>query len=248
MRKLLFVLMASVLLMACKTEKDKVQDFVDMYNRSSSLIANNKIKSTKATAMSENQVDISVETDYQKGEMETELVTSALPDLIGQAIRSEKLGQELLDKGVKFNIKVLGSGSQVILDKSIDNKNLSKDVDFKAIAKGDKPNSQQLNTILESFNKNLPIEDPSTGTKITNIKADEENNLVYTCEVPDSFKTALAMEGTDAAMKEAMLKSGQIRQVFSQISVLGINHIKYLYTDKDGKVLKEITITKEEAM
>jgi len=247
MKKLFFVLIASMLLMACQTKKDKVQDFVDMYNRSSNMIANNKIKATEATAVSQDQVDISVETDYEKGEMESDLVTSALPDLIGQAIKSEKLGKELFDSGVKFNIKVYGKNAQVLLDKAIDNKNLSKDVDFKAIAKGDKPNSDQLNSILESFNKNLPIEDPSTGTKITSIKADAENNLVYTCEVPDSFKTALAIEGTEKAMKEAMLQSGQIRQVFSQTSVLGINHIKYLYTDKSGKVLKEITITKEEA-
>lgn len=248
MKKLLFVLMASMLLMACQTKKDKVQDFVDMYNRSSNMIANYKIKSTKATAVSDNQVDISVETDYQKGDMESDLVTNALPDLIGQAIKSEKLGQELFDSGVKFNIKVTGKDSQVILDKAIDNKNLAKDVDFKSIAKGEKPDNQQLNSILESFNKSLPVTDPSTGTKITSIKADSENNLVYTCEVPDSFKTALEMPGTEKAMKEAMLQSGQIRQVFSQISVLGINHIKYLYTDKEGKVLKEITITKEEAM
>ncbi|MCX8523096.1 hypothetical protein OF897_04065 [Chryseobacterium formosus] len=247
MKKLLFVLMTSMLLMACQSKKDKVQDFVDMYNRSSSMIATNQIKSTKATAVSENQVDISLETDYEKGDMESDLVTSALPDLIGQAIRSEKLGKELFESGVQFNIKVYGKNSQVILEQPIDDKKLSKDVDFKAIAKGEKPDSKQLNIILESFNKNLPIVDASTGTKITSIKADAENNLVYTCEVPDSFKTALAAEGTEKAMKEAMLQSGEIKQVFAQTSVLGINHIKYLYVDKNGKVLKEVTITKEEA-
>ncbi|MCY0977612.1 hypothetical protein PGH12_18210 [Chryseobacterium wangxinyae] len=248
MKKLLLIVMASLLLMSCKNDKDKTQDFVDMYNRSSGMIVNNKIKSTKATTSNPDQVDISVETEYEGSGMESDLVTSALPDLIGQAIRSEKLGKELFDRGVKFNLKVYGLNSKVILDKTIDNKNLPKDVDFKSIAAGEKPSNQQLNSILESFNKNLPIEDPSTGTKITSIKADAENNLVYTCEVPDSFKTALAIPGTEEAMKEAMLKSGQIKQVFSQTSVLGINHIKYLYTDKSGKVLKEITITKEEAM
>ncbi|MFY1045646.1 hypothetical protein [Chryseobacterium sp. GP-SGM7] len=248
MKKLLFAVMTSLLLLSCQSKKDKVQDFVDMYNRSSSMMAVNQIKSTKATAVSEDQVDISVETNYEKGDMESDLVTSALPDLIGQAIRSEKAGKELFESGVKFNIKVYGKNSQVILDQPIDKKKLSKDVDFKAIAKGDKPDSKQLNIILESFNKNLPIVDASSGTKITSIKADADNNLVYTCEVPDSLKTALATQGAEKAMKEAMLKSGQIRQVFSQISVLGINHIKYLYVDKSGNVLKEITITKEEAM
>ncbi|MCW3168481.1 hypothetical protein OMO38_08070 [Chryseobacterium sp. 09-1422] len=248
MKKVLFILMASLLLMSCKSEKDKTQEFVDMYNRSSGMIANNKIKSTKATTSSPDQVDISVDTDYDGSGMESDLVTGALPDLIAQAIRSEKVGQELFDRGVKFNVKVYGLNSKVILDKTIDNKTVAKDVNFKSIAAGDKPNNAQLNSILESFNKNLPIEDPSTGTKITSIKADAENNLVYTCEVPDSFKKALAIAGTEKAMKDAMLQSGQIKQVFSQTSALGINHIKYLYTDKTGKVLKEITITKEEAM
>jgi hypothetical protein len=36
--------------------------------------------------------------------------------------------------------------------------------------------------------KNLPSEDPSSGIKIMSIKADEESNIVYLAQVPESFE------------------------------------------------------------
>lgn len=234
------------MLMACQTKEDKVQDFVKMYNNSSSMMMNQMIKSTKASSTNADQVNIDVNTNYQSSDLESELVSKSLPELIAQAIKSEKSGKELFESGVKFNLKVYSADSKLIIDKMIDKNNVNHSVDFKSIAEGDKPNSNELNQILEAFNKNLPMVDQTTGTKIMSIKADENNNLIYTNEVPDSYIPMLNAEGADKLMKDEMIKTPQIQQIFKQTAVLGVNNLKYVYTDSKGKVIKEIVITESD--
>ncbi|MDF2551375.1 MAG: hypothetical protein K0R77_650 [Chryseobacterium sp.] len=234
------------MLMACQTKEDKVQDFVKMYNNSSSMMINQMIRSTKASSTNADQVNIDVNTNYQSSDLESELVSKSLPELIAQAIKSEKSGKELFESGVKFNLKVYSADSKLIIDKMIDKNNVNQSVDFKSIAEGDKPNSNELNQILEAFNKNLPMVDQTTGTKIMSIKADENNNLIYTNEVPDSYIPMLNAEGADKLMKDEMIKTPQIQQIFKQTAVLGVNNLKYVYTDSKGKVIKEIVITESD--
>ncbi|MBW7675024.1 hypothetical protein [Chryseobacterium chendengshani] len=246
MKNILIIFLTSLMLVACKTKEDKVQDFVKMYNGSSSMMINQMIRSTSASSTSPDQINIDVNTTYQSNDIESELVSKSLPDLIAQAIKSEKLGKELFESGVKFNLKVYSADSKVIIDKMIDNKNVKESVDFKAIAAGEKPSSDELNQILEAFNKNLPIVDQTTGTKIVSIKADEHKNIIYTNEVPDSYIPMLKVEGTDKLMKDEMVKTPQIRQIFTQTSRLGVNNLKYLYTDSKGNMIKEIVISKND--
>ncbi|WP_300347639.1 hypothetical protein [Chryseobacterium sp.] len=246
MKKLFTIIFASLMLMACQTKEDKVQDFVKMYNNSSSMMINQMIRSTKASSTNADQVNIDVNTNYQSSDLESELVSKSLPELIAQAIKSEKSGKELFESGVKFNLKVYSADSKLIIDKMIDKNNVNQSVDFKSIAEGDKPNSNELNQILEAFNKNLPMVDQTTGTKIMSIKADENNNLIYTNEVPDSYIPMLNAEGADKLMKDEMIKTPQIQQIFKQTAVLGVNNLKYVYTDSKGKVIKEIVITESD--
>lgn len=246
MKNLFLAFFTALLLTACQTKTDKINNFVNIYNRSSSMMISHTIKSTKAVASGDNEITIEVNTSSQpEDEMEAQLIKSSLPELIGQAIKSEPKGQELLDSGVKFNLKIYGAGARVIADEVIDKNSLKGDAakEMRSIAQGN-TSSSQLNTVLEVFNKNLPMEDKSTGIKVMSIKADEENNIVYTAEVPDSFKTLLNVEGSEQFLKDEMLRSPQVQQIFSKTEVLGVNNLKYKYTDTKGNTIKEITITK----
>lgn len=246
MKNLFLAFFTALLLTACQTKTDKINNFVNIYNRSSSMMISHTIKSTKAVASGDNEITIEVNTSSQpEDEMEAQLIKSSLPELIGQAIKSEPKGQELLNSGVKFNLKIYGAGARVIADEVIDKNSLKGDTakEMRSIAQGD-TGSSQLNTVLEVFNKNLPMEDKSTGIKVMSIKADEENNIVYTAEVPDSFKTLLNVEGSEQFLKDEMLRSPQVQQIFSKTEALGVKDLKYKYTDTKGNTIKEITITK----
>lgn len=248
MKKLLLICFTSIVLLSCQSKSDKVRNFVDMYNRSSSMMVSSMIKSSKATSTGPDEITIEVNTAHQgSDDMEGQLITSSFPELIGQAIKSEKLGQELLDSGVKFKLKIYGADGRVIADEAIDQNKLkgTTQQDLSSIASGN-ATSSQLNSVLEVFNKNLPMEDKATGTKVMSIKADENNNIVYTTEVPESYKKMLEMDGAEQIIKDEMLRMPQIRQIFSRTEALGVKNLKYLYTDVKGKAIKEITITKED--
>ncbi|MCA6065556.1 hypothetical protein JI747_000110 [Chryseobacterium sp. RG1] len=248
MKKILIACFTAILLTACQSKNDKIRNFVAMYNQSSSMMTNGMIKSTKAIDSGNDQITIEVNTSNEAGdEMQAELMKTSLPELIGQAIKSEPKGRELLDKGVKFNIKIYGVGARVIADEVIDSKNIKGDAgkDLKSISMGSS-GPDQLNAVLDIFNKNLPSEDPSTGIKIMSIKADNESNIVYTAQVPESFQKLFQVEGAEQIVKDEMLRSPQIQQIFSKTERLGVKDLIYKYTDANGKNIKEIKITKED--
>lgn len=248
MKKILIACFTAILLTACQSKNDKIRNFVMMYNQSSSMMTNSMIKSTKAIDSGNDQITIEVNTSNEVGdEMQAELMKTSLPELIGQAIKSEPKGRELLDRGVKFNIKIYGVGARVIADEVIDSKNIKGDAekDPKSISVGSS-GPDQLNAVLDIFNKNLPSEDPSTGIKIMSIKADNESNIVYTAQVPESFQKLFQVEGAEQIVKDEMLRSPQIQQIFSKTERLGVKDLIYKYTDANGKNIKEIKITKED--
>lgn len=248
MKKLLLIFFTSILLLSCQSKSDKVRNFVEMYNRSSSTISNSMIQSTKAMSTGPDEITIEINTTHQEAdELESKLIITSLPDLIGQAIKSEKLGQELLDSGVKFNLKIYNANGRVLANEAIDYNRLkgTSQEDLKSVVSGN-ATSSQLNSLLEIFNKNLPMEDKATGTKVMSIKADANNNIIYTNEVPESYRAMLEEDGAEEILKDELLRMPQIRQIFSKTEMLGVKDIKYVYTDTKGKIIKEITITKED--
>lgn len=248
MKKILIVCFTAILLTACQSKNDKIRNFIDMYNRSSSMMINSMIKSTKAINSGNDEITIEVNTSNEAGDdMQADMIKTSLPQLIGQAIKSEPIGNELLNKGVKFNVKIYGVGARLLAEEVLDNKNIKGNAgnDLKSIAKGSS-GPDQLNAVLDIFNKNLPSEDPSSGIKIMSIKADEESNIVYLAQVPESFEKLLKIEGAEQIVKDEMLRSPQIQQIFSQTERLGVKNLIYKYTDSQGKSIKEIVLTKED--
>ncbi|UMQ41885.1 hypothetical protein MKS83_21225 [Chryseobacterium sp. Y16C] len=56
----------------------------------------------------------------------------------------------------------------------------------------------------------------------------------------------LKVEGAEQIVKDEMLRSPQIQQIFSQTERLGVKNLIYKYTDSQGKNIKDIIITKED--
>lgn len=248
MRKLLFIFAIATMLVSCKkSTQARAEEFVKMYNNTSSMMVRSAgFKSTKATSTPTGDVDIEITTTYLNNDMEAELMKNAIPDIIGQAIQAEPSGKELLEEGVKFNLKVYSSNGVVMSSQTIDKNTKKGNIDLEAIAKGDTPDSAQLNEILKVFSKSLPIVDKASGIKIVAITADAENNIVYSAEVPDQYADVLAADAAAQLMKDEIMRSPDVRQIFAQTKSIGVNNIKYIYKDKTGKKLNEITIKRDE--
>lgn len=248
MRKLLFIFAVAFMLVSCKkSTATRTEEFVKMYNNTSDMMVRSAgFKSTKATSTPTGDVDIEIKTTYADTDVEAELMKNAIPDIIGQAIQAEPSGKELLAEGVKFNLKVYSANDVMMSAQTIDKTTKKGNIDLEAIAKGDKPDSSQLNEILKVFSKSLPIVDKASGVKIVAIKADAENNIIYSAEVPDQYADALATDAATQVMKDEMMRSPDVRQIFAQTSAIGVNNIKYVYSDSKGKKLNEITIKRSD--
>jgi len=248
MKKLLFIFAVALMLVGCKkSTAARTEEFVKMYNNTSDMMVRTAgFKSTKATSTPTGDVDIEIKTTYLDTDMEAELMKNAIPDIIGQAIQAEPSGKELLAEGVKFNLKVYSANDVMMSAQTIDKTTKKGTIDLEGIAKGDKPDSAQLNEILKVFSKSLPIVDKASGVKIVAISADAENNIVYSAEVPDQYAEALATDEATQLMKDEMMRSPDVRQIFSQTKSIGVNNIKYIYSDNKGKKLNEIIIKRED--
>jgi len=248
MRNLFITLFLAILLSSCQTTTDKVNDFVSNYNATSAIPNSYMIKSTRAVVSGGNEITININTfNDSKNKEETRLIKSSIPEIMGQAIRTEKEGQELIDKGVKFIIKIYGLGGKVIADEVIDKNSLigKAPKNVKSSTNENKQDSP-LNTVLEVYNKSLPMEDKSSGTKIMSIRADDENNIVYTVEVPENFKVLLSIDDSEKLIKEEIAKSPRFKQIFTKTEALGVNNIIFKYIDAKGNSVKEITINKDD--
>lgn len=248
MKNLLLILLVFISLVSCKSTSDKASDFVRMYNRSGAMIGNSYIKSTKAAYIKSGNIDIVIETKYNNGDIETEIMKNSLPDLIGQVIKSDRLGKELLDAGVVFNVKVYGTNFVLLASKSLDKTNINAGSDslVSTIANGEKPSRSQLNQVLDIFNKNLPVVDKESGISILKMSADDNNNIIYIAEVPDDLAMLLENNQAKSMMKEELLQSPQIKQVLSKTAEFGVTNLKYIYQTKAGKVISEIEISKND--
>ena len=138
---------------------------------------------------------------------------------IAVALNSEKSINELVEDGVNFKIKVIDKDGQLqyteIYDKS----------KFQSLGKIDLnpetgTSTEDLNKILDIYNKNLPQEDPSTGIKITKIEAGNNHDIIYSAEVPDELKEVLKLNNAKTLMKDEMLRQPQIQNIFSSVCLL----------------------------
>lgn len=182
---LLLVLAFSLL--ACKKSSDtQINEFITGYNSAvaTRLQGNPAVKSSSATKSGPNEVSISMQLNSEKDDMETELLKKSFPQILGQIISSMPNGSKFNDDiDIKF-ILFDKNGNQISSDKIDKNAKQFKDVDVANLGKGQMLSKGQLNEMLDVFNKNLPMTDPSTGLKVLKMEAGNDNDVMYSVEVP----------------------------------------------------------------
>jgi len=243
-----FLLSLTLILSLHSCEKPlstKISEFVSLYNSSTKQVANPVLEDTSAEKTGDKEITIRLYVSIAKDDPQLEMIKVPLAQSIAVALNSEKSINELVEDGVNFKIKVIDKDGQLqyteIYDKS----------KFQSLGKIDLnpetgTSTEDLNKILDIYNKNLPQEDPSTGIKITKIEAGNNHDIIYSAEVPDELKEVLKLNNAKTLMKDEMLRQPQIQNIFSSVSELGIDKLRYLYKDKNGNTVSEIVLSKED--
>ncbi|GEM_PF-709060 len=248
--KVILLLIFAISLTACKKSADsKINEFIQGYNSATANISRNNpvIASSSAEKTGPNEITISIKTTTGSDEMESQLMKSSFPQLIGQLLNSSSPKSNLMDEGINFKVNVFDKNGNKLVSQALDKNTIGKSsLNVENFANGNSPSQSELNELLSVFNKNLPITDPSTGIKILKMEAGSENDIVYHAEVPDELKEVLKMDGAKQLMKDEMLRQPQLRQILSQTSKLGIDKLRYLYKDKAGNLIEEITLNQSD--
>lgn len=207
---------------------------------------NNYISSSSAEKSAADEITIRFYLKEQSGEdLGLEMVKKSLPQVIATALNKEKIGQDLINDGVKFRIRIVDEkGKKVFYSETFDKNNIPKETASNFATS--KNNDQELQQILEIFNKNLPITDSESGIKVMKIALGTNQDIIYTAVVPDDFKEAMKTEGAKEMMKEEMLRDPQIKMLLSRSHELNITKLTYHYKDEKGNLLNDVTISSSE--
>lgn len=245
-REIIVISLLLLCLVSCKKSTDtRIAEFVSEYRNSVALVAKSSpyIASTSAEKTAPNEVTIRIYTkSTDETELESDLIRKSLPDAIGTALLQEPSCKELMNDGVKFNIKVLDeNGQKVFYSEVFDKKSLEKPTSQTATT-----SDPGIGQILESFNKNLPITDPSTGIKIVKIEAGTDHDIIYHAVVPSNMVQLFKLDGTNEILKDELLRNPQIKQILSKSEGFGISKLKYRYVDEKENLITEISISKSD--
>lgn len=243
---LFFILIA---FSSCKKSLDhRMVQFVSEYQNAIGPLTrdNNYISSSSAEKSGADEITIRFYLKDQAGEdIGLEMIKKSLPQVMAKALNKEKIGQDLVNDGVKFRIRVVDEkGKNVFYSETFDKNNIPKDDPANLLST--KNQDGEISQVLEVFNKNLPIIDPETGLKITKIELGKNQDIIYTAIVPNELKEAMKTEGAKEMMKEEMLRDPQIKMLLSRSHELNITKLSYHYKDEKGNLLSEVTISSSE--
>ncbi|WP_163399248.1 hypothetical protein [Flavobacterium fluviatile] len=120
-----FVFAAVLMLVSCKNTKQKIQEHVATYNTSSSIKGSN-ITSTAAKAfLSENKIEIRIETNLEETDENKQTYSESFPDLLKGMIDNDQISKELIEEGVKFDVYFLAYNNSIIAQKLIGQEELA---------------------------------------------------------------------------------------------------------------------------
>ena len=253
-RSLAILLVVALLCFAsCKSPEDRIQDFVESYNRGADKLSNTVVASTSAYFISKDDVGLKFTTNNAVDSNDTDLYLNLLPDLIANLLSTTPAAQQMIKEGVTFNISFLDKNNSTISKIRVDEQKLSellaksKENQTANSKAGDLSHlSEDIQQMLTVLNANLPYEDVNTGIKILQVSVINPQELTYTVEVPLDLMPIIKGEEAKEMLKNEILNSENFRTVITTMEGLNLIHVRYLYVGPRGEVVNEFKLTKED--
>lgn len=252
MKKIIGLLLV-ILLVSCKSTSDKIDSFVDAYNKSVAIELakrpDSELSNTSAKKVSDSLVELTLNFKESMAEMEndTAIYTKLYPPLIAGAMKQERSFTDLINNKVSFKLILMTSDnkefSNTLINKSNFDKLTSGIGDNVSFEDG---SSEGLKAIIDLLNKSLPIENKQEGYTILKIDIEGEDTLLYRIQM-DKKTDLSALKNNPAAkslVKEEILRDPSIKNMFLSTTEYGINKMKIQYLDHTGAVLVEVLVSK----
>jgi hypothetical protein len=119
MKKIIPALFAAALVMflvSCKNTKQKLQEYVVTYNKSTakSFHEDNITLTTARGYLEDDKIELRFETNLKENESNKSAAVSSFPILLKKMIKENKIPQELIEEGVRFDTYFLADDNTVL--------------------------------------------------------------------------------------------------------------------------------------
>lgn len=253
-KSIVIVLMVAfqLLLSSCKSTPQKVQEFVNSYNNSSTLFRDGVVTYTKAEAFfEENKIEITFLTNLDSNGKNNQIYGTTFEKIFLEMLQKDDSSRELLDEGVSFKMFFLANDYVVISDLVVDKKTineLSKQKPVNSEKEFVSSNSNidpSVRRMLEVLNESMPIKNED-GSKLVKVDLTEKDELVYKVEVPKEFGEILKAEGANDLLKESILRANNFKTISNLVRRYNISSIRYDYINAKGKVLESVVLNQKD--
>ncbi len=111
-----FAIMMVLTLLSCKNTKQKLQEYVVMYNKTiaPSFRADNVTLTTARGYINDNKIELRFETDLEQNEANKSASVISFPKLIKVMIDKDEIPRQLIEEGVQFDVYFLADDNTVL--------------------------------------------------------------------------------------------------------------------------------------
>ena len=224
-----------------KKEKNKnelITQFVEKINSNKTKIKDGTIRLENTKQTGETEITLNFKSELSSDAVQSQMIKTAISDMMIQVIRQDKNNILLLNKGVNFKIILTGKNGENLATEIVNKSNMtSKKPDFSVNEK-----HKRLNQVLEVSNGNLPVTDPSSGVTITKVFVGNNNDVIYYAEIPDQLKSIIKTEQNKKIIRQNMLADKEFMKMVKELKSFDIKTVKYQYRDKQGNLVQEVEI------
>jgi hypothetical protein len=120
-----FAIIIALMLLSCKNTKQKLQEYVILYNSDAKNFKSDHVTLTTARGyINDNKIELRFETDLEQNESNKVASIIAFPKLLIEMINKDQIPKELVEEGVQFDAYFLANDNTVLAKKIINNEEL----------------------------------------------------------------------------------------------------------------------------
>ncbi len=223
-------------------KEHRMENFVRTMNGPHELIENESVQFVNAQKTGTDNITLNFKTRLPEEQLQSDLLRSSVFDLAAKIISRNKKNMLLVKRGVRFNVRLMNEKGKLIGADVLSRNGFSSG----NTAPSHEEKHAQVNQMLEVFSGKLPVTDSVSGVRITRIELGSNNNIVYTNEVPDKIRDAIARPESKELIRKNMLADPKLKDMLKNFRNLDIFSLKYQYRDRKGKLLQEVEVREKD--
>jgi PBP1b-binding outer membrane lipoprotein LpoB len=123
--QILFVIAIALMVVSCKNTKQKLQEYVVSYNKTTANFKSENVTLTTARGyINDDKIELRFETDLEQNESNKVKAGAEFPKMLKEMINKDENFKELVEEGVQFDVYFLADDNTVLAKEIINREEL----------------------------------------------------------------------------------------------------------------------------